>query len=373
MARGANDNNRLVVKLNTTSREQLIDVSCVIANAFDRDFLYDPKDIPYVLIIGSGDGGKSMMVEAMMKTFLDGYNPEDMKHPDAPRKMFIENYSAEATDRYCQVIGSVNDVPVMLGFDRITGRFYDDAQNQLIRTFRKAAKSKGLKNPSGAIFSSNEIVGATKPWVVIELERTEEWNRSLEIEVINDNLKSSSRSREYWSALNHFGKSGKLPEKFIFSPSILLKDLFSKYNSPDEIKVNKERHREHVQILKFMYWNDKTLGLNKMKLAEIVGLMSDLDEGEKVDNFINWVKSKGDDKFLSQISGSQSKLRKVFFRYAAPDRFYFDFEAFVERACNNIEFIYGAHAKKNIFHSGQGASHERRMMKEIAQSFLPNS
>ena len=73
-----------------------------MARAFRPELFHDPDNIPYVLIPGDPGGGKCMIIEAMMRELLDDYDPNDMKAPDAPKSMFIEDYAAHATYHYCK-------------------------------------------------------------------------------------------------------------------------------------------------------------------------------------------------------------------------------------------------------------------------------
>ncbi len=55
------------LRLQTRSRRELVHLASYLAKALRSDFLQDPEDPPIIMIPGSQGGGKSMIVEAMMK------------------------------------------------------------------------------------------------------------------------------------------------------------------------------------------------------------------------------------------------------------------------------------------------------------------
>ena len=224
----ANDNGCWTLKVKTYSRDRLIDLSRVIANSLDTNLLQDPDNIPHIQITGAMAGGKSLMVEAMMKTLLDHHDPDDMKQPDAKREMFIEESPGFATRQYCQAIGRTQGVPVMYGFDRITTiRDSTDlsshgTEKQLVKIFQNAA-AKYQTQPVGAIFVSTGMTSPLgEPWIVIEmavgpLHSCDEgsafaWDRSLKIRVLDERLKSSPHFLHYWKHIESFAESGIFPE-----------------------------------------------------------------------------------------------------------------------------------------------------------------
>ncbi len=115
----ASDNNIWRLNLQTQTRTELIQLSVFLAKAFPGAVLHNRRDPPVIALPGSTGGGKSMIVEAMMKALLDQTDPLDMLKPEAPRTIFIETYPTEALDSYCYAAGSHEGVPVLCGFDRI--------------------------------------------------------------------------------------------------------------------------------------------------------------------------------------------------------------------------------------------------------------
>lgn len=209
MTMAANNNTNWALKIETESRDQLIDVSSFIINAFETEFFYNPNAIPYILIPTSNSAGKSMIIEAVMKTLLDEYDPEDMKKSNAPKEMFIESEPGYASSYYCQAIGHTKGVPVIYGFDRVTWRYDIDAQYGIVGSFQRASDKHKIK-PIGAIFSSNEDIGKTKPWLIINLYSgffDFKWQRHLNIEICNEHLKSSKKFQTHWKTLQEFSKT----------------------------------------------------------------------------------------------------------------------------------------------------------------------
>ncbi len=175
-----------------------------------------------------------MVIEAMMKTLLDEYNPEDMKRADSPRNMFLEAYPDHARYKYCQAVGHFKGEPVMFGFDRVTDKYKADkkykktANRWLVHAFHKAAKSHGLFDPVGAIFTSDEYGQRIQPSIIIDLHNDQNsinsWNRNLMVHIVNYNLKASPHSRIYWEALEYFKNNLEFPVGILDSnPSIPLR------------------------------------------------------------------------------------------------------------------------------------------------------
>jgi len=225
MNQPANNHNPWILNVETHSRDQLIDISRVIANGLDAAFLQDPENIPHIQITSKGStfgGGKCLIVEAMMKTLLDHHDPDDMKRPDAKREMFIEKEPAYATRHYCQAVGQTNGVPVIYGFDRVSGfmppdRSPDGIERRLVAAFQKAAAEHGVP-ATGAIFAVSTIpCHYGRPWIVIEMCKGRAyssligspfgWERHLKISVLNERLTSSPHFRHYWTHLENFAKT----------------------------------------------------------------------------------------------------------------------------------------------------------------------
>ncbi|MDB5490779.1 MAG: hypothetical protein JWO78_628, partial [Micavibrio sp.] len=297
------------LNVETHSREELIELSRAIAHSLPHRFLQNPENIPYILVPGSGGGGKSMIVEAMMKTLLDECDPDDMKLTNAKNEMFIERHPCQALYKYCQAVGHTNGASVLYGFDRKTSPFSPDAKNQLLHAFKKAARKHGVP-PAGAIFTSNGDVGETEPWIVINLNaQGRRWERTLNIEVLNESLKSSLQFQHYWRKLKSFSETGILPGEALAPYPLLPRELFSESivdpAAPD------------TELLKFALWHRNALRLSKEMIAQIAANMSDFGSAKAIGDFTAWLKEKNEHDTIELIEAEKSALKRLFFKYVA--------------------------------------------------------
>lgn len=281
--KAANDNFYWTLDVKTHTRDQLIDLSSFLAKAMKPDFFHNPNKIPYIIVPGDGGGGKCMVVEAMMKTLLDQYDPEDMKRPGAPTEMFIEREPMDAWHRYCSAFGSTDGIPVMYGFDRCTYGWGDGFQKRLIESFQEAAQCQKSDGPwpVGGIFVSGRDIGHSKPWIVIHLSYDDrrKWDRDIRIDVREKTLKSCPQFREYWEQLHVFKETGHLIEPITYK-EVSKKDLALLLSTLENNKVDLETSLEFA-LLATLFSNRKALGISSAELVEIVKQARHNDANQK--------------------------------------------------------------------------------------------
>ncbi len=202
-ARRPRKKNPWTLQVKTDSREQIVRLGIFLAKAFNPAFLHNVEDPPIVVVNGTGGGGKSMIIEAMMKTLLDQTDPLDMLAPDARKEMFIEQYGAEALSSYCYAAGTQDGIPVLYGFDRRNEWHKKD----LVGEFANAVKEVRPKPAGGAIFTSNNIIRKdTGHWLRIDIRDPQGygsgWNRTNIISVRSNKLKTDPKFSLYWNRLN---------------------------------------------------------------------------------------------------------------------------------------------------------------------------
>jgi hypothetical protein len=309
--------------IETKSRDALIDLSRVLASAFENSLFHDPKNIPYVLISGTMDGGKSMIIEAMMKELLDEYDAGEMKKPDAPKQMFIEKQPCDALYHYCQAVGHTMNRKVMYGFDRVTHTYGADAQESLVQTFKKAA-SDNKTDPVGAIFKSSCDGGDSQPWLVINLDCTEGWGRILDIEVRNSKIFRSPRFQMVWDKL-----SADAPRNYeeILHELSWRTSLPKLFVSQSHFCLNDDAEQSYEQeLIKFLYWNHEDFGLEKPHIAAIIAKASDMGADKAVDQVLKWLNTQGDQEFINMVGNEKSNLSRMFHKFVATEKMQLNYQ-----------------------------------------------
>ncbi len=306
--------NKEEIKIKTKTRDELIDLSRALAHLFDRGLFSDRRDIPHIIVTGTMSGGKSMIIEAMMKELLDEHNAADMKKPFAPKHMFIEKEPCEALYHYCQAIGKTMNQPVLFGFDRITNlSFTNSAGKTLLKNFRQAAKEHKTA-AQGAIFSSSCDEGTTIPWLNIKLQnksykRKHEWHKEITIEAQNPKLRNSTIFREIWDYLDTHNKKRPLTE--------LLQDVISGMTTT-QICVNSSADSQQLphgienEILKFIYWNHEDIGISEKKFISELAKLHDHGKKETITKFKDWLNEIGDESLAQKIDSKTSRISQMF-------------------------------------------------------------
>lgn len=127
----------LPITVKTDSREELVRLSMLIAACIPPEAFHRENGIPIIQIYGDGAVGKSMVIEAMMKTILERYDPHDMLIEGASEQMFIEKRPSHALNHYCMASGPAGCRQIFLGFER-----YLYTRNEVLKGFETAAKKK---------------------------------------------------------------------------------------------------------------------------------------------------------------------------------------------------------------------------------------
>ncbi len=194
----------------TNSRAELIGLSIFLARALPSDFLHDIRNPMTIQLSGTYKSGKSMIVEAMMKTMLDNADAHGMLKPDAPKEMFLEQFPAQASLNYVYATGTHNGTPVLYAFDRIS----DGIEYYLNYQFREAAATAIPAPAGGAIFF--EAAGYNEQWLTLDLKRRHSresdpaWDRTTTITVESDELKNDPQFNLYWNRLRAIAETGDL-------------------------------------------------------------------------------------------------------------------------------------------------------------------
>ncbi|MCB9991112.1 MAG: hypothetical protein H6867_07000 [Rhodospirillales bacterium] len=340
----ANDNGNWSLSLQTHTREALIDLSQALAHAFDPRFFIDDSNLPIIAVSGSGEGGKSMVIEAMMKAILDEYDPRDMKRPDSKREMFIESKPCDAIDRYCQAIGHVKGVPIMCGFDRITHIYGSKANDSLAKAFTDAANNNGVK-PVGAIFVSGYRSGEMKRWLTFDVHSGDDWERSVELTVHSKELLSSGRFSLYWNLLKEYAQTGVMPPQALMSVYAFPADLFSR-NITVDAGMKDAAQADELEMLKFLYWHHDAFGISKEQCAVIAVTMSDMGHDKTVDRFLSWLEPHDDD-FASKITGERSRFKNLFNRYLCAGQYHLNVSGLISHWAN-IDKVFWLVDKPNL-------------------------
>ncbi len=200
------------ITVKTCTRGELIRLAIFLAKAFPAAALHDVNDPPIVVLNDFASSGKSMFIEAMMKTLLDQTDPRDMLKPKAPRRMFIEKNPMQALNSYCFATGTHEGVSVLYGFDRIN---YWHKKN-LQRQFKEAAAGVNPAPAGGAIFCSNGVLYPdTGEWLDIGLYSSPNergWGKTTAIAVKDERLKADPKFRLYWTRLQEIVKAGRFAQ-----------------------------------------------------------------------------------------------------------------------------------------------------------------
>ncbi len=194
------------LQVHTRSREELIHLAIFLAKTFKSEFFYDAGNPPIIEVPGWASAGKSMVVEAMMKTLLDQTDPLDMLKPDAPKTMFIEKRPMEARKDYTYAAGTHEGVSVLYSFDRL-----NQLQYELRDEFSRAIAEFSPKPAGGAIFWPYKGSHLKQRWLTINLEGDRpdlKWGRLSTITVHSPELKADPKFQLRWRHLQDIVKSG---------------------------------------------------------------------------------------------------------------------------------------------------------------------
>lgn len=158
----------------TTSRNDFIAHAIETAEAIDPfEFWQRGETITWGITKKFGYG-RSLIVEAAIKTWLDGHDPKDLYDQKPVDYMFLESAAGEAFHRYKKIEGTCQGHPVCFAFDRVTK---PKNSNSLLSAFWHHA---GHKIQNGAIFFAGfgENNETTTPTISTHMSRTDKsWDQ----------------------------------------------------------------------------------------------------------------------------------------------------------------------------------------------------
>lgn len=189
--------------IKTGSRTDMLKLASYLARAIDTCFLHDPRRRPTISILGPMGCGKSLFVEAMMKTWADSYPLRDAVTIPYDNKMFLESEPCSAAMRTAYTDMNVAGRSARLAFNSDHIVFQEELDIATLRGFENT-------DGGGALFLSNDQrLPSDKmdmmPWVEIDigslLPSRGGDERMVRIEVFSDVLKNNARFTAYWTSL----------------------------------------------------------------------------------------------------------------------------------------------------------------------------
>lgn len=196
----------------TQERAQLIDLFSGLAECVDPEFLANPLDIPRILVTGGHRDGKSLAVEAIMKSWSDDHDPADMLSGEMNR-MFLEKRPGEAVNCLSETFNVANNNVLMA--------FCSSANNkqELEEPANRIQEDENLQG--GALFLSDQAlppsgdtdIAGAKPWLGIYMGHAAQlgncWSRVSTIRVMNRKLLEDRRFAQSWDDLcRTYGQPG---------------------------------------------------------------------------------------------------------------------------------------------------------------------
>jgi hypothetical protein len=132
------NNKTLTAKIVTNTREELIALSAFLARAITPQI--KAQNTAQIISINAGESeGKSLIIEAMMRSLIDGQDYRDMIKEGETNKMFLEKRPEEATDKYLSKKCKVEGYRATLAFDRITHAYMINRATLLKNAFNNNA------------------------------------------------------------------------------------------------------------------------------------------------------------------------------------------------------------------------------------------
>ena len=143
------DNRYPPIHIFTRSRDELVRVSMLIAACIPPEAFHRENGVPIIQLYGDGTTGKSMVIEAIMKTILNEYDPNEMNLPTSKREMFIEKEPCYSFKHYCMASGTLKGRKLFLGFERF---LYE--REKILHGFEKAAKKESILSLAQGIYKT---------------------------------------------------------------------------------------------------------------------------------------------------------------------------------------------------------------------------
>ncbi len=225
------------------SRAEIIRLSMLIGAAIPKDILHDPENTALVCVYGSYSGGKSMVVEAIMKTLLEQYDPNKMLRPKAKKQLFIEKSHSSALTDYCMATGTVEKKNVFMGFDRCSLHYNEDmlgafraaalkgstekrhffeSLRSLFNSNRADITGQGQVDPSGLVFTSSyRVIGPCsdkpcrnlKSFIAIQIvDDYAPWHKTISVHLTDANNSHAQKFMKDFDKLTTPLTHRKIPE-----------------------------------------------------------------------------------------------------------------------------------------------------------------
>jgi hypothetical protein len=173
------------------SRAQLVQCSDVLARTIDPKFLHDDQESLIVSVFSNQPASaKTVVVEAMMKSFADNYSAADMVLPDAKKSMFLETEPNDALLKslFCKVNSAAKKT--FMGFTHTSSFDHKNVQ-RVLNDFHCARDGGG-----GVLFftSSDPLSAYYGAGIQVELINLDSeqggnpWNKEMVITIKNEDI-----------------------------------------------------------------------------------------------------------------------------------------------------------------------------------------
>ncbi len=192
----------------TYDRTELMQLSAYLAHAINQHHLINPQDIPVISIYGEAGTGKSLVAEAMLKSWMDDFSYEETVSIPPDEKMFMERYPMQASMTVSQV-RTCNNRDITFAFNSNTLFDADDIKARLSRTFEKD-KNSGIFIVSNANRHRYYADPESPVWLEIKKDPASSFlpkpfDDMLTITLFKEALLDDPQFAAYWSRLeDHF-------------------------------------------------------------------------------------------------------------------------------------------------------------------------
>ncbi len=186
----------------TSSRTSFIRLFSHLANMVEPSLLHDTSNIPQINIVGAFKSGKSLAAEAMMRTWSDNDQLDELEQEKG--FMFLETHPCQS---------SRHDVSGIFNVAGKKTKMIYSSSDGLRSRFTKAA-IKSIKGDEtlfgGAIFGSNtDLDWKNRGWITTEIELAEgqkadeSWERTVKVSFLKKKIWASERFQQNWQKTPH--------------------------------------------------------------------------------------------------------------------------------------------------------------------------
>lgn len=202
----------------TKNRTEFQKLMSYLARAVDTTFLHNSDRIPVILI--TGDAGKSLAAETMMKTWMDGHSLRDAVTIPKDDKMFLESSPARAIKTVSTKAPVAGKVAKLAFNSRVIGKL-EILDRLFNKEFAKASTGGAMifSNPS-AMFAKNffnnysnekgPVLMSLNIGMMNAVGTPDNFGRTIEIRIHDQQLWNTPRFQTYWNSIDMFRRSGGL-------------------------------------------------------------------------------------------------------------------------------------------------------------------